>query len=64
MIEEGIHQEIKNDTEIPVVCLEYNYNWSIGCLVLRYSFGIINWRLEEITKIDRKIKKLLIMYKT
>jgi len=22
--------------------------------VLKYTFGIINWRLEEITKIDRK----------
>jgi len=31
--------------------------------VLRYSFGIINWRLEEITKLDRKTEKLLIMYK-
>jgi len=30
--------------------------------LLRYSLGIINWRLEEITKIDMKTKKLLIMY--
>jgi hypothetical protein len=39
---------------------------AIGALaipVLRYSFGIINWRLEEIKKIDRKTTKILIMYK-
>jgi len=31
--------------------------------VLRYSFGIINWRIEEIKKIDRKTRKMLTMYK-
>jgi DNA-directed RNA polymerase subunit L len=31
--------------------------------VLKYSFGIINWRLEEIKKIDRKTRKILTMYK-
>ena len=31
--------------------------------VLRYSFGIINWRLEEIRKFDRKTRKVLTMYK-
>jgi hypothetical protein len=31
--------------------------------VLRYSFGIINWRLEEIKQIDRKTRKMLKMYK-
>ena len=39
---------------------------AIGALavpVLRYSFGIINWRTEEIKKIDRKIRKMLTMYK-
>ena len=30
--------------------------------VLRYSFGIINWRTEEIKKIDKKTRKLLTMY--
>jgi hypothetical protein len=38
---------------------------AIGTLaipVLRYSFGIISWRLEEIKKI-RKTGKILIMYK-
>jgi hypothetical protein len=30
---------------------------------LRYSFGIIIWRLEEIKQIDRKIRKMLTMYK-
>jgi hypothetical protein len=39
---------------------------AIGTLavpVLRYSFGIISWRLEEIKKIDRKTRQLLTMYK-
>jgi hypothetical protein len=31
--------------------------------VFRYSFGIINWRLEEIEKIDRKTRKILTVYK-
>jgi hypothetical protein len=31
--------------------------------VLRYSFGIINWRLEEIKQIDRKTRKMLTVYK-
>jgi hypothetical protein len=31
--------------------------------VLRYSFGIINWRLEEIKQIDRKTRKTPTMYK-
>jgi len=31
--------------------------------VLRYSFGIINWRNEEIKKIERKTRKMLTMYK-
>jgi hypothetical protein len=31
--------------------------------VLRYSFGMFNWRLEEIKKIDRKTRKILTMYK-
>ena len=40
---------------------------AIGALVvpmLRYGFGIINWRTEEIKKIDRKTRKMLTMYKT
>jgi hypothetical protein len=31
--------------------------------VLRYIFGIINWRMEEIKQIDRKTRKMLTMYK-
>jgi hypothetical protein len=31
--------------------------------VVRYSFGIVNWRLDEIKKIDRRTRKILIMYK-
>jgi hypothetical protein len=39
---------------------------AIGILalpVLRYSFGIINWRIEDIKKIDRKTRKILTMFK-
>jgi hypothetical protein len=39
---------------------------AIGALavpVLRYSFGIINWRTEEIKQIDRKTRKTLTVYK-
>jgi len=39
---------------------------AIGALavpVLRYSFGIINWRIEEIKQTDRKTRKMLKMYK-
>jgi hypothetical protein len=39
---------------------------AIGALavpVLRYSFGIINWRIEDVKTIDRKTGKILIMYK-
>jgi hypothetical protein len=38
---------------------------AIGALavpVLRYSFGIINWRIEEIKQIERKTRKMLKMY--
>ena len=31
--------------------------------VLRYSFGIINWRIEEIKRIDMKTRKMQKMYK-
>jgi hypothetical protein len=31
--------------------------------VLRYSFDIVNWRLEEIRKIDRKTRNALTLYK-
>jgi len=30
---------------------------------LRYSSGIINWRIEEIKKLNRKTRKTLTMYK-
>jgi hypothetical protein len=39
---------------------------AIGALavpVFRYSFNIINWRIEEIKQIDRKTRKMLTMYK-
>ena len=31
--------------------------------VLIHSFGVINWRLEQVRKIDRKTKQILTMYK-
>jgi len=40
---------------------------AIGALavpVLRHSFGIINLRLEEIRKIDRKTRKVITMKKS
>jgi hypothetical protein len=36
---------------------------ALAVLVLRYSFGIINWRTEDLKKIDIKTKKILTMYK-
>jgi hypothetical protein len=36
---------------------------AVAVPVLRYSFGIINWRIEEIKQIDRKTRKMLTMYK-
>jgi hypothetical protein len=39
---------------------------AIGVLavpVLRYSFGIIDWRIEEIKQTDKKTRKMLTMYK-
>ena len=39
---------------------------AIGVLavsVLRYSFGIINWKLEEIRRTDRKTRNILTMHK-
>jgi len=39
-------------------------NGALAVPVVRYSFGIINWRTEEIKKkIDRKPRKMLTMYK-
>jgi len=43
-----------------------NKNAETGALavpILRYSFGIINWRIEEKTQIDRETRKMLTMYK-
>ena len=57
-IEEGIHHEIKNDTEIKLSAK--NKITAIGALavvVLRHSFGITNLRLEEIRKTDRKLER-------
>jgi hypothetical protein len=36
---------------------------ALGDPVLKYSFGIINWRFEEIKQIDRKTRKMLKTYK-
>jgi len=34
----------------------------LGVPVLRYSLGIISWRLEEIRSTDGKTRKILTMY--
>jgi len=36
---------------------------ALAVSVLRYSFGIINWRIEELKQIDRKTRKMLTLYK-
>jgi len=36
-------------------------NGALAVPVLRYTFGIINWRNEEIKMIDRKTRKMLTM---
>jgi len=36
---------------------------ALAVLVLRYNFGIVNWRLEEIRNIDRETRKIVTMYK-
>ena len=39
---------------------------AIGALavpVLKYSVGLINWRIEEIKEVGRKARKMLTMYK-
>ena len=36
---------------------------ALAVAILRYSFGSINWRLEEIKKIDRKTRTVLKVYK-
>ena len=36
---------------------------ALAVLVLRYSFGIIKWRTQEIKRIDRKTRKMLTMHK-
>jgi len=36
---------------------------ALAVQVLRYRFGIMNWRLEELRKIERKAGKVLIVYK-
>jgi hypothetical protein len=35
---------------------------SLAVLVLRYSFGIINWYRQERQKLDRKTRKILTFY--
>jgi len=36
---------------------------ALAVRVLRHSFGVINWRTEEIRNIDRKTTKMLTVYK-
>jgi len=49
-----------------MILTSYNKIRAIGALdvpVLRYRFGIIKWRLEEIREIERKTRTVLTMYK-
>ena len=48
-------EEVRNKREIII--------GSLAVPILRYSFGIINCRTEEIKEIDRKTRKMLTMYK-
>ena len=36
---------------------------TLAVLLATYSFNIINWTLEELTKLDTKTRKFLTMYK-
>ena len=62
-LKEGLKQEYRRRLRM---ILKYELNTRnkitvIGALavpVLRYSFGIINWRIEEIKPIDRKTRKM------
>jgi hypothetical protein len=38
------------------------YKQLVAVPVLRYSFGIINWRQEDLRKLDRKTRKLLTIH--
>jgi len=35
---------------------------SLAIPVLKYDFGIVNWRPEELQKLDRKTRKLLTIH--
>jgi len=73
---EGIHQQTKERLKQEysrrlrmILKSELNARnkiTAIGALavpVLRYSFGIINWRTEEMKKTDRKTRNMLTLYK-
>src|SRR5215469_1553793 len=67
-MKEGLKQEYRRRLRM-ILKSELNTRnkiTAIGTLVvpvLRYSFGIINWKTEEIKQIDRKTRKMLTMYK-
>jgi len=67
-MKEGLKQEYSRRLRMMLKC-ELNARnkiTAIGALAvteLRYSFGVINWRTEEIKNIDRKTRKKLTMYK-
>jgi hypothetical protein len=55
-----MHKEIKNDAEIR----KYNCsNWNISCSSIKMQFGVINWTLEAIRKIDWKTREVKTVYK-
>ena len=51
-----LKSELNSNNKISVIA-------ALAVPVLRSGFGVINYRLEEIRKIDRKARKVLTMYK-
>jgi len=67
-MKERLKQEYSRRLSVILKCElnDRNKITAVGALavrVLRYSFGIINWRTGEIKRIDRKTIKMLTMYK-
>jgi hypothetical protein len=67
-MKEGLKQEYRRRS---IMILKYELKArnkittieAVAVPVLRYSFGVINWRIEEIKQRDRKTRKMLTIYK-
>ena len=53
---------MKTTVSIIIIIIIIQAIGSLAVPVLRYSFGIINWPLEELQKLDREIRKLLTIH--